>query len=124
MGVPVAVQGLSITYPAPPAPPPGSVLAGIPTILVGGKPVAFQGSPLTPHGNPKVQPLCQTGPYIISTFVPTVTVSGIPIAHVGAICDCGHAIATGVPTVLVGGAVADAAASGTSAASAASLTPS
>ena len=109
MGFPVAVQKLSLTNPAPPAPPPGSVLVGIPTILVAGNPVAFQGSPLIPHGNPKIQPLCQTGPFIKATFVPTVRVSGIPIAHVGSICDCGHVIATGVPTVLVGGGASAAA---------------
>ena len=107
MGFPVAVQKLSLTNPAPPAPPPGSVLVGLPTILIAGNPVAFEGSPLTPHGDPEVQPLCQTGPFIKTTFVPTVTVYGIPIAHVGAICDCGHVIANGIPTVLVGGGAAD-----------------
>jgi uncharacterized Zn-binding protein involved in type VI secretion len=98
----VAVQKISWTTPAPPAPPPGMVVVGIPTVTVAGNPIAYQGSPITPHGNPKIQPLCQTGPFISATFVPTVQVMGIPVAHVGALCDCGHKIAIGIPTVMIG----------------------
>jgi len=98
----VAVQKVSWTTPAPPAPPPGMVMVGIPTVTVAGNPIAYQGSPITPHGNPKIQPLCQTGPFISATFVPTVRVMGIPVAHIGALCDCGHKIAIGIPTVMIG----------------------
>ena len=95
----IAVNAISITNPAPPAPPPGTVLA-VGTVTVNGQPVAKVGDKILPHGNPMVQPLCVTGS-LIATGIPTVLVNGQPVAFVGSVCNCGHLIATGIPTVLV-----------------------
>jgi uncharacterized Zn-binding protein involved in type VI secretion len=99
---PIAINS-SLTTPAPPAPPPGVVIA-VGTVIAGPgmQPVATVLDDLTPHGNPHVQPLCQAGPFIASSLTPTVFVNNLPVATVGAMCSCGHEIATGVPTVLVG----------------------
>jgi len=98
-GLPIAVNALSITNPAPPAPPPGAVIA-IRPILVNGQPVATVGDKIVPHGNPKIQPLCQAGSFI-TVGKPNILVNGKPVAFVGSLCSCGHLIATGIPTVLV-----------------------
>ena len=95
----IAVNAISITNPAPPAPPPGTVLA-VRTVTVNGQPVATVGDKILPHGNPKVQPLCVTGSLIV-TGMPNILVNGRPVAFVGSVCNCGHLIATGIPTVLV-----------------------
>jgi len=100
LGLPIAVNALSITNPAPPAPPPGVVIS-VRTVICNGQPVATVTDKLTPHGNPKIQPLCQCGSVIV-TGIPNILVNGKPVAYVGSVCSCGHKIATGVPTVLVG----------------------
>lgn len=99
----IAVMTLSKTTPTPPAPPAGVVDSGAPTVLAGGNPVARLGDFITPHGNPHVQPLCVDVPFIAGPSpAPTVMVEGKPVATVATLCNCGHAILTGVPTVLVG----------------------
>jgi uncharacterized Zn-binding protein involved in type VI secretion len=100
MPFPIAVNTVSITNPAPPAPPPGMVIAAR-TVICNGQPVATVTDKITPHGDPKIQPLCRSGPLIV-TGIPTILVNGLPVAYVGSMCNCGHKIATGVPSVLVG----------------------
>jgi uncharacterized Zn-binding protein involved in type VI secretion len=104
-GFPVAVGKLSITTPAPPAPPPGSVVSLNAAVTVNGSPIATVGEStwISTHGDPKVQPLCQALPPIIQGVM-SIRVNAQPVAYVGSLCECGHAIATGVPSVTVTGA--------------------
>lgn len=107
---PIAVLG-SLTFTVGPAPnavgPMGVVESGVPTVFAGPtkQPVATLGSFVTPHGNPKINPLCVDVPFIAGpALAPRVLVGTPPrpIATVGTLCDCGHAIAIGVPNILVG----------------------
>ena len=95
----IAVNAISVTDPSPPAPPPGVVIA-FGSVLCNGQPVATIGSKITPHGDPKVQPICQSGPIIVEGL-PNILVNGQPVAHIGSACNCGHHILTGIPTVIV-----------------------
>ena len=100
MPFPVATLG-AVTNVEPPAPGPGGVIAGVPTVLVGGLPVATVGSPLNPHNTTKYNPQCAKATIAVGN--PTVLVMGKPIAMVGSLCTCGHKILVPVnPTVLVG----------------------
>jgi uncharacterized Zn-binding protein involved in type VI secretion len=77
-------------------------------VFAGGQPVAVTGAIITPHGNPKINPVCTSGAASIAAPIPgmggstTVMVNGLPVATVGSLCTCGHAILLGVPTVQVG----------------------
>lgn len=100
----IAIKG-SITQVAPPAGPFGVVIAGMPNVYAMGSPVAFIGSPLGPHGDPDVEPLCDSGPFISAPGAASasrVFVNGIAVATVGSICNCGHVIATGIANINVG----------------------
>ena len=82
------------------------ILQGDSTVLVEGKPVAVQSSPLEPHTitNPAVPPIppCISHPgQIVNVGSGTVIVGGKGIARVGDSADLGS-IATGSSTVLAG----------------------
>jgi uncharacterized Zn-binding protein involved in type VI secretion len=100
----IAVQKVSLTNIAPPGGPPGNVLTGLPTVYAMGSPVAFVGSPITPHGDPDKSPLCKSGPFISAGVEAAgrVYVSGVLVATVGSICNCGHVIASGIPNINIG----------------------
>lgn len=107
---PIAVFG-SATTPAGPAPnavaPPGLVDSAVPTVFAGPtkQPVATLGSFVTPHGNPEINELCVGVPFIAGpSLAPRILVGTPPrpIATVGTLCDCGHAIAIGIPNILAG----------------------
>lgn len=66
------------------------------TVIAGGSPVGTTGDFVAPHGDPP-HSFPFTGP-----GSPTVFAQGIPINRQGDIDTCGHARATGLPTVLVG----------------------
>ena len=102
---PIAVE-TSLTTPTGPGPnavaPPGACDFGVPTVFAGGFPIATVGSTITPHGNPKINQVCVSGAAEIIVGSDTVFAMGFPVATVGSLCDCGHAIAVGIPTVIVG----------------------
>ena len=82
------------------------ILEGDSTVLVEGKPVAVQSSPLEPHTitNPAVPPIppCIDHPgQIVNAGSGTVIVGGKGIARVGDSADLGS-IATGSSTVIAG----------------------
>lgn len=80
------------------------ILEGDSTVLVEGKPVAVQSSPLEPHTlpNPGGIPPCIDHPgQIVNAGSGTVIVGGKGIARVGDSADLGS-IATGSSTVLAG----------------------
>jgi uncharacterized Zn-binding protein involved in type VI secretion len=88
----------------PPAPPAGVVTSLNAQVLINGSPVATVGPStwILTHGDPKIQPLCQKLPPILKG-INSILVNGQPIAHVGSVCQCGHLVANGIPTVLVSG---------------------
>lgn len=80
------------------------ILEGDSTVIVEGKPVAVQSSPLEPHTfpNPGGIPPCIDHPgQIVNAGSGTVIVGGKGIARVGDSADLGS-IATGSSTVLAG----------------------
>ena len=82
------------------------ILEGDSTVLVEGKPVAVQSSPLKPHTitNPAVPPIPPCIPHpgqIVNAGSGTVIVGGKGIARVGDSADLGN-ISTGSSTVLAG----------------------
>lgn len=88
---------------------PGVILSGNPTVLIGPSalPAARVGSIVKPHGNPidrrqpGFNPICSAS--VIATGSPTVLVGGLPMARITSMCSCGqHKVTFGVPTVLVG----------------------
>lgn len=106
----IAVEEGSVTTPygpGPNTPPPQGIVekGGTLTVYAGGFPVATSGTIITPHGVPKINPKCSASFILPPTerggsF--TVYVEGLPVATIGSLCDCGHAIMTGIPTVIVG----------------------
>lgn len=104
----VEVESVTTPYgPAPNTPPPqGVVEKGLTlTVYAGGFAVATTGSFITPHGVPKINPVCAASAIAEPTPAGgslTVFVEGWPVATTGSVCDCGHAIMTGIPTVIVG----------------------
>ena len=67
--------------------PPTPVIAGSPTVLVDGKPVARKGDPLAPHSKPKHPP----HPRSIAGGSSTVIIDGMPAAVTGSAVSCGGA---------------------------------
>ena len=97
----------TLTNTAPPAPPPGLVMTGAATVLATNLPVARVGDKITPHGNPKVCPMCRaTGINIIITGCPSVLVEGQPMAVATSKCLCGHILTPenvpGIPQTVFG----------------------
>jgi uncharacterized Zn-binding protein involved in type VI secretion len=107
-GKSIAVEGMSMTTLSGPGPntvaPAGQATKSVTlTVFAGGFPVAVMGTLTTPHGDPNINSVCASGASAIATAVsPTVFVEGFPVATIGSVCDCGHAILTGIPTVTVG----------------------
>lgn len=105
----IAVQKVSITGPiGPGVAPPGKILAGMPNVFASGAPVAYEGSPISPHGNytkpdaPGYNPLCQNA-FIEAVPTTRVFVNGLPVATVGSLCNCYyHNIVLGVANINVG----------------------
>ena len=82
----------------------GLVINGDSTVLINGRPVAIQGSLVTPHpccgkrGCPPVHCSART-----TSNTPTVLVNGKPIITLGALDTCNHTRVGGSPDVVVGG---------------------
>jgi len=77
--------------------PPTPVIAGSPTCLIDGKPVARVGDPLAPHSKPKHPP----HPRSIVSGSATVMIDGQPAAVTGGAISCGG-VTIGSGTVVVG----------------------
>ena len=87
----------------------GTVINGLPTVLIGGKPAARRTDLATcPADTPGIPPAGPT-PHVggpISTGSSSVLIGGLPAARVGdVVIEAGatSAIAAGAPTVLIGG---------------------
>lgn len=80
----------------------GTILAGSPNVLMGGKPASKVGDAGTPHSW-----ICPNGggPHgvVISAGSGTVLVNGSPAARVGDATACGSTISSGTAKVIVGG---------------------
>ena len=77
--------------------PPTPVIAGSPTVLVDGKPVARMGDPLAPHSKPKHPP----HPRAIAGGSSTVMIDGLPAAVTGSAVSCGG-VTIGSGSVVIG----------------------
>jgi uncharacterized Zn-binding protein involved in type VI secretion len=77
--------------------PPTPVIAGSPTVLVDGKPVARVGDPLAPHSKPKHPP----HPRAIAAGSSTVMIDGMPAAVTGSAVSCGG-VTIGSGSVVIG----------------------
>lgn len=73
------------------------IIAGSPTVFIGGIPAARMGDPLTPHDKPEHPP----HPRKIASGSPTVFFDGLPAARTGDKVDCGGVI-IGTGTVNIG----------------------
>lgn len=85
----------------------GSIVAGCPTVLIGGKPAARVGDPhVCPMVTPAPTPVPHVGMPIIPPGAVTVLIGGMPAACVGDIAPCTGPPDTiappGEPTVLIG----------------------
>ena len=84
----------------------GSIVAGCPTVLIGGKPAARVGdNHVCPMCNPGTPPPPHVGGPIMPPGVPVVLIGGMPAACVGDMLMCAgtpDTIASGCPTVLIG----------------------
>ena len=78
--------------------PPTIGAAGQPTVLINGRPVAYNTAVYVTHVNSKGVP--HPSPTAIGTG--TVTVYGQPICRVGDFLSCGDMIINGCPSVLAG----------------------
>ncbi|MDI9244535.1 type VI secretion system PAAR protein [Marinobacter sp. CHS3-4] len=77
--------------------PPTPVIAGSPTVLVDGKPVARMGDSLAPHSKPKHPP----HPRAIAAGSSTVMIDGMPAAVTGSAVSCGG-VTIGSGSVVIG----------------------
>ncbi|TFH85875.1 type VI secretion system PAAR protein [Billgrantia azerbaijanica] len=68
--------------------PPTPVIAGSPTTVIDGKPVARQGDPLVPHARPGGTP----HPRAIAGGSGSILVDGKPAALTGHAVDCGGVV--------------------------------
>ena len=71
----------------------GPILAGEPTVMIGGVPAARVGD----------QALCTGPPDVIATGSGTVMIGGMPAARLGDSTAHGGSIVLGCPTVIIGG---------------------
>lgn len=85
----------------------GSIVAGCPTVLIGGQPAARIGDMhVCPMVTPGTPPVPHVGGPILPPGVPTVLIGGQPAAVVGGMCVCvgpPDSIVMGCMTVLIGG---------------------
>ena len=79
----------------------GSIIGpGAPTVLTNGIPTSTIGDRVSPHAPcPRVPSHCSAS---VVQGSGTVLAEGRPVVYVGAVDSCGHARATGSPTVLTG----------------------
>jgi uncharacterized Zn-binding protein involved in type VI secretion len=86
-------------------------MTGAATVLATNLPVARIGDHITPHGVPKVCPICQNSESnVILTGIPNILVEFQPLAVATSVCACGHVLtpenSAGIPqTVFAGGTV-------------------
>ena len=85
----------------------GTIVAGAPTVLIGGQPAARVGdNHVCPMVTPGVPPIPHVGGPIMPPGVPTVMIAGMPAACVGDMAMCtgppDTIIPPGCPTVLIG----------------------
>ncbi len=84
----------------------GSIVVGLPTVLIGGQPAARLGDMhVCPMVTPGLPPIPHVGgPVTLGSA--TVLIGGQPAARMGDMCTCvgpPDTIALGCPTVLIGG---------------------
>lgn len=83
----------------------GAIVAGMPTVLIGGKPAARLTDMHTcPMQTPGVPPIPHVGGPIVGPGSPTVLIGGLPAARVGDSCVCvgpPDSIVMGAPTVII-----------------------
>lgn len=83
----------------------GTIVAGCPTVLIGGQPAARVGDMHTcPMVTPGVPPVPHVGGPILPPGNPTVLIGGMPAARMGDTCTCTgppDAIIKGCPTVMI-----------------------
>lgn len=75
--------------------PPTAVIAGSPTVMIDGKPVARQGDPLAPHDKPKHP----QHPRTIAEGSGTILIDGKPAALTGHAVSCGGVVMGSASTV-------------------------
>ena len=83
----------------------GSIIAGFPTVLIGGQPAArITDMHVYPMQTPGVPPIPHVGGPISGPGSPTVLIGGLPAARVGDMAVCTgppDSIAMGCPTVII-----------------------
>lgn len=84
----------------------GTIVAGCPTVLIGGMPAARVGDPhVCPMVTPGTPPIPHVGMPIIPPGSPTVLIGGMPAARMGDMAPCTgppDSIVMGCPTVMIG----------------------
>ncbi len=84
----------------------GSIVAGAPTVLIGGMPAArLTDMHVCPMQTPGVPPIPHVGGPIVGPGMPTVLIGGLPAAVLGDSCVCvgpPDSIVVGCPTVIIG----------------------
>jgi uncharacterized Zn-binding protein involved in type VI secretion len=84
----------------------GTIVAGFPTVLIGGQPAArVSDMHVCPMQTPGVPPIPHVGGPILPPGMPTVLIGGLPAAIMGGMCTCvgpPDSIIVGCPTVLIG----------------------
>ena len=84
----------------------GTIVAGLPTVLIGGQPAARVGDMhACPMVTPGVPPVPHVGGPITGPGNPAVLIGGMPAARVGDMCTCTgppDSIVAGCPTVIIG----------------------
>ena len=74
----------------------GTITSTLPTVTVGGLPIARVGDVIAPHGEGV------HSASVIAAGSGTVLAGGIPVARLGDLASCGHPIASGDVTVIAG----------------------
>lgn len=84
----------------------GTIVAGFPTVMIGGKPAARVSDMHTcPMQTPGVPPIPHVGGPISPPGSPTVLIGGLPAARMGDMAICTgppDSIVVGCPTVIIG----------------------
>lgn len=84
----------------------GAIVAGFPTVMIGGKPAARVSDMHTcPMQTPGVPPIPHVGGPISPPGSPTVLIGGLPAARMGDMAICTgppDSIVVGCPTVIIG----------------------
>lgn len=84
----------------------GSIVAGLPTVLIGGQPAArVSDMHVCPMQTPGVPPIPHVGGPILPPGSPTVLIGGLPAARLGDMATCTgppDSIVMGCMTVIIG----------------------